>query len=154
MSDTTLVEKKKAVTITNPKVDAASKEKLVTARISMLLKAPFFGNIATRLELVNADEWCPTAATDGRRFYYNSEFVNKMPLRQVEFLMGHEVLHAVYDHMGRRDNRDPQVWNIAADYCINADLISQRLGEQITVVEILYDPKYNGMSAEEVLTSS
>ena len=125
--------------MTDPKIDAASKEKLVTARIGLLLRAPFFGNIATRMELVNADDWCPTAATDGRTFYYNSEFVNKMPLKQVEFLVGHEVLHAVYDHMGRRDNRDPQLWNIADDYCVNADLIEQRIGEKITTVQILYD---------------
>jgi len=135
---------------TDPKIDAAAREKLITARIGLLLKAPFFGNLATRMGLINADDWCPTAATDGRRFYYNSEFVNNMPLKQVEFLVGHEVLHAVYDHMGRRDSRDPKIWNIADDFCVNADLIEQRIGEKITVVGLLYDPKYRGMSAEEV----
>lgn len=147
MSD---VAEKKPVTKTDPKVDAAVREKLITARIGLLLKAPFFGNLATRMTLINADEWCPTAATDGRRFYYNSEFVNKMPLKQVEFLVGHEVLHAVYDHMGRRGSRDPKIWNIADDFCVNSDLIEQRIGEKITVCGMLYDPKYKGMSAEEV----
>jgi len=135
---------------TDPKVDTAAREKLITARIGLLLKAPFFGNLATRMNLVNADDWCPTAATDGRRFYYNSEFVNNMPLKQVEFLVGHEVLHAVYDHMGRRNERDPKIWNIADDFCVNADLIEQRIGEKITVCGVLYDSKYRGMSAEEV----
>lgn len=136
--------------VTDPKVDNAAREKLITARIGLLLKAPFFGNLATRMTLVNADDWCPTAATDGRRFYYNSDFVNKMPLKQVEFLVGHEVLHAVYDHMGRRGDRDPKIWNIADDFCVNADLIDQRVGEKITVCGVLYDPKYKGKSAEEV----
>jgi predicted metal-dependent peptidase len=148
MSD--VVEKEKAVTVTNPKTDAAVREKLITARIGLLLKAPFFGNLATRMTLVNADDWCPTAATDGRKFYYNSEFVNKMPLKQVEFLVGHEVLHAVYDHMGRTGDRDRKIMNIAADYCVNADLIDQRIGEKITVCGMLYDPKYKGWSMEEV----
>ena len=133
---------------TNPAIDAAVREKLITARIALLLKAPFFGNLATRLKLVNADEWCPTAATDGRKFYYNSEFINKMPTKQVEFLMGHEVLHCVYDHMGRRGDRDPRVWNIADDYCVNQDLLDQRIGEKIPVG--LFDSKYKGWSAEEV----
>ena len=44
-------------------------DKLVTARIALLLKHPFFGNLATRLKLVNADDWCPTAGTDGRHFF-------------------------------------------------------------------------------------
>ena len=145
---TTLAEKSKVVTVTNPQVDALARDKLVTARIGLLLKAPFFGNLATRLQLVNADEWCATAATDGRRFYYNSEFINKMPLKQVEFLFGHEVLHVVYDHMGRRGERDPKIMNIAADYCVNGDLMEQRVGEKIPVG--LYDNKYLGWSAEEV----
>ena len=144
----TLAEKSKSVTVTDPKVDAAAKEKLVTARIGLLLRAPFFGNLATRMNLINADEWCPTAATDGRRFYYNSEFVNSLPLKQLEFLVGHEVLHAVYDHMGRRGNRDPKLWNIADDYCVNWDLVEQRVGDKIPIA--LYDSKYKGMSAEEV----
>ena len=145
---TTLAEKTKAVTETNPQVDASAREKLVTARIGLLLRAPFFGNLATRMNLVNADSWCPTAATDGRRFYYNSEFVNNMPLKQLEFLVGHEVLHAVYDHMGRRGNRDPKLWNIADDYCVNYDLVEQRVGDKIPVA--LYDTKFKGMAAEEV----
>jgi len=133
---------------TNPDTDKAVREKLVTARIALLLKAPFFGNLATRLQLVNADDWCPTAATDGRKFYYNSEFLKKMPAKQLEFLMGHEVLHCVYDHMGRRGERDPQLWNIADDYCVNQDLLDQKIGERIPVG--LYDQKYRGWSAEEV----
>lgn len=137
-------------TKTNPRVDAAAREKLITARIGLLLRHSFYGNLVTRLELVNADDWCQTAATDGRRFYYNSEFINKMPLKQVEFLCGHEVLHVVYDHMGRRGQRDPKLWNIADDYCVNADLIESGVGEKITVVSMLYDRKYTGKSAEEV----
>jgi predicted metal-dependent peptidase len=135
-------------TTTNPSIDAQVREKLITARIALLLKAPFFGNLATRLKLENADDWCPTAATDGRKFYYNSEFINKMPSKQVEFLMGHEVLHCVYDHMGRRGDRDAKLWNIADDYCVNQDLLDQRIGEKIPVG--LYDTKFKGWSAEEV----
>ena len=148
MSTNTLAEKSKVVTITNPQVDAAARDKLITARIGLLLKAPFFGNLATRMQLINADEWCSTAATDGRKFYYNSEFVNRMPLKQVEFLVGHEVLHVVYDHMGRRVDRDPKLSNIAADYCVNGDLMDQRVGEKIPVG--LYSDKYKGWSMEEV----
>ena len=150
MSDSTLAEKSKVVTETNPRVDTAAKEKLVTARIGLLLKSPFFGNLATRLVLVNADAWCPTAATDGRKFYYNSEFINRLSLRECEFLFGHEVLHVVYDHMGRRGDREPRLWNIADDYCVNADLINHKIGERINKVPLLYNQKYTDMSAEEV----
>jgi predicted metal-dependent peptidase len=135
---------------TDTKLDAEVREKLITARVGLLLRAPFFGNLSTRLKLVNADEWCPTAATDGRNFYYNSRFVNLLKTKEIEFLFGHEVLHCVYDHFGRRGDRDPQLFNIANDYCVNADLIKHRVGEKITTVPCLYDPKYDGMSSEQI----
>jgi predicted metal-dependent peptidase len=131
-------------------LDAEVRESLTTARIGLLLKEPFFGNLATRLTLVNADRWLPTAATDGRRFYYNTKFLKQLTPKQIEFLFGHEVLHVVYDHIGRRGERDGQLSNIAADYCVNGDLIIHKIGEPIDVVPIIHDPKYYGQSFEEV----
>jgi predicted metal-dependent peptidase len=135
---------------TDSKVDHLARERLVTARIGLLLRHSFFGNLATRLTLINADEWCATAATDGQKFYYNSRFIMMLKPKEVEFLVAHEVLHVVYDHMGRRDNRDPQIWNIADDYCVNADLKRHKIGQFITTVPCLYEQKYDGKSAEEV----
>ena len=134
----------------DPALDRKVREKLITARVGLLLRASFFGNLATRLKLVNADEWCGTAATDGRHFYYNSRFVDMLRPKELEFLFGHEVLHCVYDHFGRRGDRDPQLWNIANDFCVNADLVKHRVGEKITTVPCLHDTKYDGMSSEEV----
>jgi len=135
---------------TDPKIDAQARERLVTARIGLLLRQSFFGNLATRLQLTNADEWCSTAATDGLKFYYNSRFIMMLKPKEVEFLVGHEVLHVVYDHMDRRGNRDPQIWNIADDYAVNADLKRHKVGQFITTVPCLYEQKYDGKAAEEI----
>jgi len=70
--------------------------------------------------------------------------------KEVEFLVGHEVLHVVYDHMGRRGNRDPEIWNIADDYAVNADLKRHKVGEFIKTVPCLYEQKYDGKAAEEI----
>jgi predicted metal-dependent peptidase len=135
---------------TDPNVDAQARERLITARIGLLLKHSFFGNLATRLTLTNADDWLTTAATDGRKFYYNSRFVMMLKQKEVEFLVGHEVLHVVYDHLGRRDTRDPEIWNIANDYAVNADLKSHKVGEMITTVPCLYEKKYEKLASEEI----
>ena len=105
-------------------------DKLVTARIGLLLKHPFFGNLATRLKLVNADDWCPTAATDGRHFFYNTKFIDSLTPKESEFLFGHEVLHNVFEHMLLRiGDRDPMLWNVAADYAVNQILKDGQIGE-------------------------
>jgi len=135
---------------TDPKIDREARELLVGARIGLLLRHSFFGNLATRMKLVNSDEWCSTAATDGLKFYYNSRFIKMLKPKEIEFLFGHEVLHVVYDHMGRRNERDPQMWNIADDYAVNADLKRHGVGQFITTVPCLYEQKYDGKSAEEI----
>jgi predicted metal-dependent peptidase len=135
---------------TDSKIDYQAREKLVTARIGLLLRHSFFGNLATRMQLINADLWCSTAATDGQKFYYNSRFIMMLKPKEVEFLVGHEVLHVVYDHMGRRGNRDPEIWNIADDYAVNADLKRHKVGEFIKTVPCLYEQKYDGKAAEEI----
>ena len=135
---------------TDSKIDFQARERLVTARIGLLLRHSFFGNLATRMQLINADLWCSTAATDGQKFYYNSRFIMMLKPKEVEFLVGHEVLHVVYDHMGRRDNRDPEIWNIADDYAVNADLKRHKVGQFITSVPCLYEQKYDGKAAEAI----
>ena len=125
-------------------------EKLTTARVGLLLKAPFFGNMATRMRLINADDWCPTAATNGRDFYYNTKFVEKLSVKKLEFLFGHEIMHCILDHFGRVGSRDRQLSNIAQDYAVNQILVDERIGEKITEVKICYDSKYRGKAWEEI----
>lgn len=125
-------------------------DKLTTARVGLLLKAPFFGNMATRMRLIDASEWCPTAATNGRDFFYNKKFVEKLSVKKLEFLFGHEICHAVFDHFGRVGSRDRQLSNIAQDFAVNQILVDERIGDKITEVKICYDPKYRGMAWEEI----
>ena len=125
-------------------------EKLITARVGLLLRHPFFGNLATRLKIIDATDWCSTLATDGRNFYYNNDFVNRLTPKEAEFGFAHEVLHNVFDHMGRRDHRDPQLSNIAADYAANQILKDERIGEVPKFINIFQDNKYRGMSYEQI----
>ena len=125
-------------------------EKLITARVGLLLKAPFFGNMATRMQIIDASDWCPTAATNGRNFYYNKDFVTKLSVKKLEFLFAHEICHCIFDHFGRVGSRDRQLSNIAQDFAVNQILIDERIGEKITEVKICYDSKYRGMAWEEI----
>ena len=125
-------------------------DKLTTARVGLLLKAPFFGNMATRMRMIDASDWCPTAATNGRDFMYNKDFVSKLSTKKLEFLFAHEICHGIFDHFGRLGSRDPRLANIAQDYAVNQILVDERIGEKITEVQICYDPKYRGMAWEEI----
>jgi predicted metal-dependent peptidase len=125
-------------------------DKLITARVALLLRHPFFGNLATRMKLVDASSWCATLATDGRNFYYNNDFVNKLKPKEAEFGFAHEVLHNVFDHITRFGERDRQLSNIAADYAVNQILKDERIGEVPSFIKIFQDNKYRGWSYEQI----
>ena len=126
-------------------------DKIIVARVGLLLRHPFFGNLATRLKIEEGSEWMGTAATDGRTIFFNREFFEPLTVKQVEFVIAHEILHNVFDHMGRREHRNPRIFNIAADYCVNGQLVRDRIGDHtIEGIKIFHDAKYYGMGAEEV----
>ena len=125
-------------------------ERVVVARIGLLLRHPFFGNMATRLKVEHCDDWCPTAATDGRHLYFNTQFFNALSNKEIEFVIAHEILHCVFDHLIRRQDRDPMLYNIAADYIVNNTLVRDRIGELPKLVPCYQDFKYEGWTSEEV----
>lgn len=147
-------EKSKKQDWTTKEFNASEKakilDKLITARVGLLLRHPFFGNLATRMKLIDASDWCATLATDGRNFYYNNGFVNKLTPKECEFGFAHEVLHNVFDHLGRREGRDPTLSNIAADFAVNQILKDEKIGTVPNFLQIFQLDKYRGKSYEEI----
>ena len=125
-------------------------DRIIVARVGLLLRHPFFGNMATRLQIKSADDWLGTAAVDGRNLYFNTQFFNAMSNKEIEFVIAHEILHCVFDHLGRRDDRNPQIYNIAADYIVNNLLVRDRIGDKPKLVDCFQDFKYEGWTSEEV----
>lgn len=124
-------------------------DNFITAKVGLLLRSPFFGNIVSRLKLVDASEWCSTAATDGRHIFYNRKFFEPMTPKQVEFVFCHEVYHMIYNHMGRYENRNKQIFNIACDYAVNGEIVQEKIGE-MPDIKVFHDKKYYGKPAEEI----
>jgi predicted metal-dependent peptidase len=53
--------------------------------------------------------------------------------------------------MGRKEGRDAKIFNIAADYCVNGQLVRDRIGDiNIEGITPFHDSKYYGMGAEEI----
>jgi predicted metal-dependent peptidase len=143
-------------------------KKLKQAKVGLLMSNPFFGTLLMHLKLVDAteSEWCPTAAVDGRNIYYNREFISTLDVEETKFVLCHELEHVMYDHFGRRSHRDPVWWNMANDFVINGQLVSDGIGKMPTKKIVdpkevdengataqrvgLYDAKYIGWSSEAV----
>jgi predicted metal-dependent peptidase len=125
-------------------------DRIIVARVGLLLRHPFFGNMATRLKVENCDDWCPTAATDGKHLFYNTQFFNALSNKEIEFVIAHEILHCVFDHIIRREDRDPEIYNIACDYIVNNTLVRDKIGDPVKMIPIYQDWKYDNWQSEAV----
>ena len=121
-------------------------ELMTKARTKLLLNQPFFGSIALGLRLIESTD-LPTMATDGRSIQYNPEFVDEIGLDFTIGVIAHEVMHIVMKHHLRRAARDPDKWNVAADYAINDILLESgvKLPE-----DRLYDERFKNWSTERI----
>jgi predicted metal-dependent peptidase len=101
----------------NDLVDDVSR-KLKGVQLRIRGDHPFFGTLALFAEFVFSDQ-VQTAATDGKIIWFNSEFIRKLDRKALCGLVVHELLHVALLHTSRRLQRDPQLWNIAADIVVN-----------------------------------
>lgn len=122
--------------------------KLAAARTRLILDKPFLGALALRLPLVAADpKWCPTSTTDGRKLYYNPDFIDHLSLEQTQFVLAREALHCGLSHFARRQHRVKARWNVACEYSINPVLVKDGLTPPPATIVI---SAYEGMTAEEI----
>jgi len=120
-------------------------QKLTRSRVQLILKQPFFGTLSLRLKLIPGN--LPTMATDGSRIVYNLAFVDELKPAELEGTLAHEVLHCALGHQCRRGERDPELWNVAADFAVNPILIGNGF---MLPAGALVDPAFNNLSAEEI----
>lgn len=90
------------------------------SRHVLLVKYPFIGSIALRMELVPVrDLRVRTACTDGNNVYFDIAFLSSLTPDERIFVLAHEIWHAVLLHLSRRGNRNPTLFNIATDKEVN-----------------------------------
>jgi predicted metal-dependent peptidase len=78
----------------------------------------------------------PTAATDGKRYYWNPKFVLKQSKIGLRIICGHEAWHAIYMHPQRRGSRLPKLWNIAVDYIVNGTVMDDFKARKMNAAEM------------------
>ncbi len=120
--------------------------KLLKAKIEVMTKSVFISTISLGLRhVISADT--PTADVDNITVRYNPDFIGKMPTSELAGLIAHECWHVAFQHIVRRGDRDPIIWNVAGDFVINYMLTQNNF--EIPAGGCL-DPKYAGMSTDAV----
>jgi predicted metal-dependent peptidase len=131
--------------MTSPAPD--SDERLKGIQLRIRGDHPFFGTLALFADFVISDQ-VETAATDGKRIWFNPAYIRRLGRKSLCGLFIHELMHLALRHADRRHTRDPQLWNVAADVVVNGMI---RSGTDYSLpaggVEI---PKLAHLSVDEV----
>jgi predicted metal-dependent peptidase len=112
---------------------------------------PFFGNFVSKLRPVYTFQ-VQTQATDGYNLFINPQFTYNLDLTGKVFVLAHEIMHCVLNHMRRGAKHDPHKSNIAADYEVNSWIADVDLIRPQTIQKLgaLYDKKYSGWGYEKI----
>ena len=121
------------------------------AKAALVHIMPFFGGFINKLRTIYTFH-VETQATDGYNLFVNPQFTAGLDLTGKVFVMAHEIMHCVLNHMRRGAKHDPKKSNIAADYEVNCwindiGLIKSSVMEKIGA---LYDKKYSGWGYEKI----
>jgi len=127
---------------------------LSEARVAFMRACPFFAYYYYDQMVEYPTLEMSTAATDGRRIFYNPAYMAKLKVAERVFVLAHEVYHTIWRHPLRMRNyrrnnnmlrKLPYIhdlYNIAADYVINHVLVSTGIGQ--CNKNWLYDPAIHG----------
>ena len=92
--------------------------RIAASQVRLAERYPFFAALLMMAPVVITDSVL-TAATDGRQLLFNPEFIEPLSADELDGLIVHELLHCALLHIPRRGEREPLLWNIAADIHIN-----------------------------------
>ncbi|MEA2100941.1 MAG: VWA-like domain-containing protein [Campylobacterota bacterium] len=121
-------------------------KKISQAKAKLLVDYPYFGTIASKLELVLNDD-IQASKSDGIKLEYNSDFFQELTLSEMEFVFANGAMHASLSHDMRKNNRSGWLWQLATDYAINDMLVENGMDRPW---QSHYSERFCGLYAEEI----
>ena len=133
----------------SPKIIADAEKDLSNMCVRFALKGGAFMSIIFYSLQKEITDSVPTAATNGKKILVNPKFWLGLNTKEKLFLLAHEVMHIALMHLTRRGDRDPELWNIAGDYAINA-ILAEEFSEADLIPGALYNEKFYNWPTEKI----
>ena len=136
---------------------ALTSEQRVTKSHIAIMRSKQFCMFAGVLSVgkVKFMEDLPTAATNGRDVMYNPKFIDTLNDKELNYVVLHEALHKVYQHMHlwkKLWKENPMLANMAADYVVNYAIYEADEHSEIAQRpdSALFDLAYKGMTTKQI----
>jgi len=133
-----------------------SEQRVTKSHIAIMRSKEFcmFAGVLSVGKVIFTDD-IPTACTNGRDVMYNPDFIKTLDDRELNFVVLHEALHKVYQHMHlwkKLWKESPMLTNMAADFVVNyaiheADELSNVAQRPDSA---LFDLRFKGMTTKQI----
>ena len=133
-----------------------SEQRVTKSHIAIMRSKQFcmFAGVLSVGKVMFSDE-IPTACTNGRDVIYNPDFIKTLDDKELNFVVLHEALHKVYQHMHlwrKLFKEDGNLTNMAADYVVNYAIYEADTNNEITKMpsSALFDKQYANMTTKQI----
>ncbi len=127
---------------------------LILAKKWIMNDYPVFGALMSHLRIISDRALCErmnisVGAVNPNlgEIYINPKW--NLSEYEMRFLLMHEIMHVALMHGQRRQGREHEAWNFAADFVINSWLLDMNVGTMPRMGGC-YDPRLRGMKAEQI----
>ncbi len=121
-------------------------DKISQAKAKLLVEYPYFGTLASKLELVVNDN-IEAFKSNGVTLEYREEYLGELSLEEMEFVLANGAMHQTLAYGMRKNNRSGWLWQMATDIAINDMLVENGLALPYGAQ---YRKRFSGMYAEEI----
>jgi len=121
-------------------------EKISQAKAKLLVDKPYFGTLASKLELIVNDD-IEAFISNGVKLEYREAYLDGLEIEELEFIFANGAMHASLAHDKRRNNRSGWLWQMATDMAINDMLVENGMKLPYAAQ---YRKRFAGMYAEEI----
>ena len=121
-------------------------KKLEDAKAKLMFEHPFFGMLATKLEITENNDIASYKAC-GDKLIINSEYLDMLTLSEASTILANSAMHQMLFHKERSSGKVESVWQLASDYAIN-DLLFKN-GFDIPPLSNFHS-RFENLYAEEI----
>ena len=94
------------------------RQKIQASRGRLMISHPFFSILLMYLKFVAVTDM-KKMSTNGRCIYFSPNFLDKLSERELDYILCHQIMHIIYNHIWRPSDREGDDYHFACDIQIN-----------------------------------
>ena len=107
--------------------------RLILSRMRILCNNGFYGLLLMHAKMGISDVYETAWVEQGEKITFNPEFMKSLSDSELDYVMMHEILHIILEHLERMEGLNSDIYNIAADIVVNSNVLRSCGGNLMSI---------------------